>query len=171
MHHAFFAFMHDGLIMSAVVDPITWCPTQALMTTILQSKALDSACDLPFDIGRMWKGESGPQLKEQLQVHFQNITSIMDCVGCEKCKLWGKLQFLGVATALKILFASDDCFREGLAPTQVLGALNLERNEVIALVNLLTKLAHSVETYREMAQQLQMESDVVPCVQLGDSIS
>lgn len=170
MHHSF-AFMHDVWTMQRVVSPIIAYPMQALMTKILKSTALVSSCDLPFDIGRMWKGESGPQLKEQLQVHFQNITSIMDCVGCEKCKLWGKLQFLGVATALKILFASDDCFREGLAPTQVLGALNLERNEVIALINLLTKLAHSVETYREMAQQLQMESDVVPCVQLGDSIS
>lgn len=95
----------------------------------------------------------------------------MDCVGCEKCKLWGKLQFLGVATALKILFASDDCFKKGLAPTQVLGALNLERNEVIALVNLLTKLAHSVETYREMAQQLHVESGTMPCVRIGDYIS
>ena len=141
------------------------------MTQILNNPALESTCDLPFDIGRMWKGDSGSQLKEQLQDHFQNITTIMDCVGCEKCKLWGKLQFLGVATALKILFASDDCFREGLAPTQVLGALNLERNEVIALVNLLTKLAHSVEIYRTMAEQLRAESGNVPCVQVGEYMS
>eukprot|EP00892_Ulva_mutabilis_P007243 jgi/Ulvmu1/4891/UM020_0177.1 len=145
--------------------------TQALMGKILSSPALESACDLPFDIGRMWKGEFGAQLKEQLQVHFQNITTIMDCVGCEKCKLWGKLQFLGVATALKILFASDDCFREGLAPSQVLGALNLERNEVIALVNLLTKLAHSVATYRTMADQLEARRGTLPCVKIGDYIA
>ncbi|GBP95960.1 ERO1-like protein beta [Eumeta japonica] len=29
----------------------------------------------------------------------------MDCVGCDKCKLWGKLQFKAWATALKILFS------------------------------------------------------------------
>lgn len=29
----------------------------------------------------------------------------MDCVGCEKCRLWGKLQVLGLGTALKILFS------------------------------------------------------------------
>lgn len=32
----------------------------------------------------------------------------MDCVGCEKCRLWGKLQVLGLGTALKILFAADE---------------------------------------------------------------
>jgi hypothetical protein len=34
-------------------------------------------------------------LREELRSAFVNITRIMDCVGCEKCKLWGKLQTLG----------------------------------------------------------------------------
>lgn len=71
--------------------------------------ALRSACPLPFDEGRLWRGEEGPELRRQLQSAFQNITRVMDCVGCEKCKLWGKLQTLGVATALKILFSEEDC--------------------------------------------------------------
>lgn len=50
---------------------------------------------MPFDEGRLWKGEHGAELKRQLQATFQNITRVMDCVGCEKCKLWGKLQTLG----------------------------------------------------------------------------
>ncbi|KAL3508899.1 hypothetical protein ACH5RR_028300 [Cinchona calisaya] len=33
--------------------------------------------------------------------------ALMDCVGCEKCCLWGKLQVLGLGTALKILFSVD----------------------------------------------------------------
>jgi ERO1-like protein alpha len=53
------------------------------------------SCPLPFDEARLWKGQHGQALKAQLQVAFQNITRIMDCVGCEKCKLWGKLQTLG----------------------------------------------------------------------------
>jgi hypothetical protein len=32
----------------------------------------------------------------------------MDCVGCDKCRLWGKTQVTGVATGLKILFSLDD---------------------------------------------------------------
>jgi ERO1-like protein alpha len=50
---------------------------------------------MPFDEGRLWKGEGAVELKRQLQLTFQNITRVMDCVGCEKCKLWGKLQTLG----------------------------------------------------------------------------
>jgi len=34
-------------------------------------------------------------------------SALMDCIGCEKCRLWGKLQVLGLGTALKILFSVD----------------------------------------------------------------
>ena len=51
----------------------------------------------------------------------------MDCVSCEKCRLWGKLQVLGLGTALKILLMEGD----------VLGYGVLQRNEVVALVNTL----------------------------------
>ena len=61
----------------------------------VNSEALQQACPVPFDEGRLWKGAGSVELKTQLQRHFQNITKVMDCVGCEKCKLWGKLQMLG----------------------------------------------------------------------------
>jgi hypothetical protein len=32
------------------------------------------------------------ELKAEFRDHFYNITRIMDCVACDKCKLWGKLQ-------------------------------------------------------------------------------
>lgn len=35
-------------------------------------------------------------------------SAVMDCVGCEKCRLWGKLQVSGLGTALKILFSVND---------------------------------------------------------------
>jgi len=34
---------------------------------------------------------------------FHNISAVMDCISCQKCKLHGKLQLLGIGTALKIL--------------------------------------------------------------------
>jgi hypothetical protein len=40
--------------------------------------------------------------QEELRTHFRNISAVMDCVGCEKCRLWGKLQTLGLGTALKV---------------------------------------------------------------------
>lgn len=61
----------------------------------VSNEALKKTCPIPFDEGRLWKGANAAELKQDLQKHFQNITLVMDCVGCEKCKLWGKLQILG----------------------------------------------------------------------------
>ena len=47
-------------------------------------------------------------LKEEFKQHFRNVTRIMDCVACDKCRLWGKVQTTGVGTALKILFELDE---------------------------------------------------------------
>lgn len=47
-------------------------------------------------------------LKEEFKTHFRNVTRIMDCVGCAKCRLWGKVQTTGLATAMKVLFEMDE---------------------------------------------------------------
>lgn len=39
-------------------------------------------------------GNQAAKLKEEFRLHFRNISQIMDCVGCDKCKLWGKLQVI-----------------------------------------------------------------------------
>jgi ERO1-like protein alpha len=89
------------------------------------------------------------RLERQFRDKFQNVSRIMDCVTCEKCRLWGKLQTMGLGTAIKILLA-DDVRR---MPT-------LHRNELIALVNVANNLARSVDGVRmfrnlEFAQAMQ----------------
>ena len=77
----------------------------------------------------------------------------MDCVGCDKCKLWGKLQVTGLGTALKILF-SGEFDRPGLQP--VTEDLKLSRNEIVALFNSFGKLSTSIvelERFREMLRK------------------
>ncbi|KAF8561518.1 hypothetical protein P879_09259 [Paragonimus westermani] len=76
-------------------------------------------------------------LKQQFRRHFHNISRIMDCVGCEKCRLWGKLQTQGMGTALKILFASSDFFQP---------KFQLSRREIVALFNALNRLSVSIGT-------------------------
>ncbi|XP_040375419.1 endoplasmic reticulum oxidoreductin-1 isoform X2 [Rosa chinensis] len=112
--------------------------TESLMRQLLYNPKLQAACPLPFDEAKLWKGRSGPQLKQQIQKKFRNISALMDCVGCEKCRLWGKLQVLGIGTALKILFSVDGKNHQDQP-------LQLQRNEVIALVNLLNRLSESVK--------------------------
>lgn len=77
---------------------------------------------------------------------FRNISMIMDCVGCEKCRLWGKLQFLGLGTALRILFEDE--------------IPELERNDVIALVNLLYKLSTSVKWAAKMEDEVKRDARI-----------
>ncbi|KAK9916428.1 hypothetical protein WJX75_002458 [Coccomyxa subellipsoidea] len=141
------------LLREAAYDtgsPLEDARTSELVRKLVDSKAVKQACPVPFDEGRLWKGEDGEELKRQLQAHFHNITKAMDCVGCEKCKLWGKLQILGIATSLKVLFSAEDCSGDQTAEPQ----LKLERNEVIAMLNLLERLAASIEVVREMSLQL-----------------
>lgn len=46
-----------------------------------------------FDEKKMFNGgEQAKKLKGEFKQHFRNISAIMDCVGCDKCRLWGKLQ-------------------------------------------------------------------------------
>eukprot|EP00850_Spirogloea_muscicola_P021849 SM000265S09770 [mRNA] locus=s265:67573:70810:+ [translate_table: standard] len=112
--------------------------TSALMDRLVHHERLHAACPVPFDEAQMWKGADGLELKHQLQGHFRNISALMDCVGCEKCRLWGKLQILGLGTALKILFSVD-------ASNSEESVLHLQRNDVIALINLLARLSESIE--------------------------
>mmetsp|Transcript_3220 Transcript_3220/g.7042 ORF Transcript_3220/g.7042 Transcript_3220/m.7042 type:complete len:545 (+) Transcript_3220:351-1985(+) len=143
-----------------------------LVQKLVTSADVAASCPMPFDEGRLWKGREGPALKEQLQATFQNITRIMDCVGCEKCKLWGKLQTLGIATALKILFSSTDC--DGSLPgrsSPFAGTLHLERNEVIALINLLERFSASIHYYQSMSAQLQSrQPGSTPAVTISDAL-
>ncbi|KAJ6417394.1 hypothetical protein OIU84_003166 [Salix udensis] len=122
--------------------------TQSLVRQLLHNPKLQAACPLPFDEAELWQGQSGPELKLQIQKQFRNISALMDCVGCEKCRLWGKLQVLGLGTALKILFSVD-------GQNQLSESLQLQRNEVIALVNLLNRLSESIKYVCEQGPSIE----------------
>ncbi|KAH1055852.1 hypothetical protein J1N35_033917 [Gossypium stocksii] len=124
-------------------NPTEDLKTQSLMKQLLYDPKLQAACPLPFDEAKLWKGRRGPELKQKIQAQFKNISAVMDCVGCEKCRLWGKLQVSGLGTALKILFSVND--EENLVQI-----LQLQRNEVVALMNLLNRLSESVKFVHEM---------------------
>ena len=52
-----------------------------------------------FDEKRLFQNEKAV-LKVTFRDHFRNISHIMDCVGCDKCKLWGKLQTQGLGKSI-----------------------------------------------------------------------
>jgi ERO1-like protein alpha len=86
-------------------------------------------------------------VSQQLAIRFRNITStIIDCVACDKCKLWGKIQFRGLGTAFKILSVKD------------LSKFHLNHKEISSLINSLARLAHSLrnlEEFRDLHKKLK----------------
>lgn len=65
----------------------------------------------------------------------------MDCVSCERCRLWGKIQTTGVGTALKVLCLSSYDDRWETA--------TFRRSEIIALFNTFGRLSESVRAMQK----------------------
>ncbi|KAF8894054.1 endoplasmic oxidoreductin-1 [Infundibulicybe gibba] len=97
-----------------------------------------------FDETVLFRGEEANIVKEEFKTHFRNVTRIMDCVGCDKCRLWGKIQTTGIATAMKILFELDEKTLDPHANANL-----LQRSEVVALINTLHRFAESLEAVND----------------------
>lgn len=119
-----------------------------LFTDMLESDFIKATCtpEFSFDESALFVGDKA-DLKDKFQNAFRNISTILDCVGCEKCKLHAKLEFHGLGTALKILFTN-----EKMSETNV---HFLERNEVIALFGALAKYYDAIEYVRTMASLVE----------------
>lgn len=117
--------------------------------------------------------EEKQQLREEFRLKFRNISRIMDCVTCEKCRLWGKLQVLGLGTAIKILLSNEDelVIRKNvdLNPRYAYNGYGaatssstiLNRQEVIALINALNQFSKSVEfsAFANAERQREIEEE------------
>uniref|UniRef100_A0A8C7FGG0 ERO1-like protein alpha n=1 Tax=Oncorhynchus kisutch TaxID=8019 RepID=A0A8C7FGG0_ONCKI len=91
---------------------------------------------LHFDETSLFAGnkEEAANLKEDFRLTFRNISRIMDCVGCFKCRLWGKLQTQGLGTALKILFSERQIEALPKSSSARL-TFQLSRQEIVSLLN------------------------------------
>jgi len=126
---------------------------------LLVSQLLNTLKNFPehFDEGKLFQGDA-QQLKEDFKLHFRNISKIMDCVGCDKCRLWGKVQITGMGTALKILFSGDSMLPDSIVTQQHKKSkipFQLTRGEIVALINAfgrLSKSIHEIEMFRRMSK-------------------
>ena len=69
-------------------------------------------------------------LKKEFKLVFQNISRLLDCVSCQKCRLHGKMQLLGLGTSLQVL----------LLPEHLI-ASSLSKDELVSLFNTVGKLS------------------------------
>jgi hypothetical protein len=114
------------------------------MKRLLDTSILRSCSNVfsAFDESVMFSQEDAQNnrlLQQSFKGVFHNISSILDCVQCQQCKLHGKLHMLGYGTALKILFVQD-----------IETNLRLEQNEVVALLNTAARLSESLMQVREL---------------------
>ncbi|XP_029449693.1 ERO1-like protein beta isoform X2 [Rhinatrema bivittatum] len=116
--------------------------TKQLLLEIFQDT---KSFPMHFDEKSMFAGNKNgaKSLKEEFRLHFKNISRIMDCVGCDKCRLWGKLQTQGLGTALKILFSEREI--KNLPENSPSKGFQLTRQEIVALLNAFGRLSTSIK--------------------------
>ncbi len=117
--------------------------------TVLLKRLLDSAilrsCQSvfsAFDESVMFQETNAESLRRNFKGVFHNVSSILDCVQCQQCKLHGKMAMLGYGTALKILFLPNHRL-----------ASSLERNEIVAFINTIAKFSESMREIRELTNE------------------
>eukprot|EP00920_Eleutheroschizon_duboscqi_P008415 GHVT01019427.1.p1 GENE.GHVT01019427.1~~GHVT01019427.1.p1 ORF type:complete len:682 (+),score=179.37 GHVT01019427.1:264-2309(+) len=92
---------------------------------------------------------------DDMMRHVHNITRILDCVECEKCRLHGNIKLSALQVAVKAAAADQH-------------VTTLERNEVTALISALTYFADSILILdRFEARLTRRRLEVVTCICLG----
>ncbi|KAK2853663.1 hypothetical protein Q5P01_006324 [Channa striata] len=112
---------------------------------LLQILQLARSFPLHFDETSLFSGENkeAANLREDIRLAFRNISKIMDCVGCFKCRLWGKLQTQGLGTALKILFSEQQIEALPTSSNQR-PSFQLNRQEIVSLLNAFGRISTSI---------------------------
>jgi ERO1-like protein alpha len=109
--------------------------TRKQVETILDHAS--QSCPNTFDEEQLFADVKKHELRKQLRQQFFNISKVMQCLGCEKCRMWGKLQVAGLGAALKILVDDD-------------GAVSLQPSDVFALFNTLQRFSEGLHNIQEM---------------------
>ena len=140
-------YFNYALLLRAVIklrshlQTYTFCTGDVSEDSATKAKVLalvNKAASAPpiFDESSMFADPSNTGLKQDFRNRFRNVSRMMDCVGCDKCRLWGKLQTAGYGTALKVLFEYDDHSADSNP--------FLRRTELVALINTLDRVSSSL---------------------------
>lgn len=143
-------FLQGGKYTFCTGDPSEDAATRAKVQKVTQRAGIVPQI---FDESLMFVNGEGPSLKEDFRNRFRNISRLMDCVGCDKCRLWGKLQTNGYGTALKVLFEFDNNSDD--IPT-------LKRTELVALFNTYARLSESlmaIGKFRSMVNEEKLAAE------------
>ncbi|VEU24169.1 DEKNAAC105386 [Brettanomyces naardenensis] len=102
----------------------------------------DDTAECLFDENSLFQSADAAEIKDEIKENFRNVSRIMDCVHCDRCRLWGKVQTTGYGTALKVLFDLQKGKDYGNS------TYDISKVELIALVNTFDRLSRSVESIK-----------------------
>lgn len=140
------------------IDDLQFCPLsqdydQATRRQILLLARSAGTSPAIFNETNIFSTPEAKVLKEEFRQRFHKVSALMDCVGCDRCRLWGKLQAAGYGTALKIVFelneVEDELSRKLIA--------SLRRSELVSLVNTFDRLSKSIEAVEYFRGLVQKE--------------
>ncbi|KAH3666905.1 hypothetical protein OGAPHI_003355 [Ogataea philodendri] len=143
------------LEQAGVLDRLRFCDgdfqSQESQLKSSLKKLVEPFCELGdtsrclFNENTLFQSDGAGQLKEEFRERFVNVSRVMDCVHCDRCRLWGKVQITGYGTALKILFELDN--HDSLSED-----FQISKIELIALVNTFDRLSKSVASINNFKQ-------------------
>ncbi|ORZ37277.1 endoplasmic reticulum Oxidoreductin 1-domain-containing protein [Catenaria anguillulae PL171] len=137
------------------MDICTGKPDQDEATKVLVADIVKQAQSSSFDESKLFRD---PTIVDEIRTKFRNVSRIMDCVACQKCRLWGKTQITGLATALKVLFGID---KRVLSGQMSVAKPPLSRWEIVALFNTLNRFVESVadvRAFREEERKIKVDA-------------
>lgn len=127
---------------------------QLLKLTKIASKHVDV-----FNEKEVFATPEALALKSEFRKRVRKVNALMSCVGCDRCRLWGKLQTAGYGTALKILFELPErAIDDPTVSAQVLSTFR--RSELVALINTFDRLSKSMEALVYFRSEIKAQNGV-----------
>ncbi|KAJ3839965.1 hypothetical protein F5878DRAFT_676422 [Lentinula raphanica] len=131
-------FCFDAVLLLPAVSRMTPCLTQYVYVQGLSQEEIGEA---ERNLGKVV--DCCLSLREDFKASFRNVFRIMDCIECDQCRLWGKVQTADLATAMKILFDLDDnVFNFALNSSS---ETDIQRSELAALSNPPNRFSESIQ--------------------------
>lgn len=142
LYYLYVYVLHTIDILSPLLPKYTYDTESQHKNLVLQNRMvwfghyINGLLDPELIESDLYLNITKPEFVGIIKPKFENITDLLDCIGCNICKLNAKVQFTGLAAMFKVIFTLDD------------KALITE-NELTGLINLVHRLSNSIKWYRE----------------------
>jgi len=122
--------------------------SRGLMNLLMYSDLMSTCMDIfnSFDESKLFRESTNFERRRGFKAAFQEISSLINCVQCQRCRVHAKLHTLGIGTALKIL----------LLPAELYDS-SISRQEVVALVNTAAAFSKSIINADELMKLYQKQ--------------